>query len=200
MVVDENLNLALLHHTDAGVRCAQILRGRALACGRLRPDRPLGKTHNTDNGAVVFGIGRLRRLDKGQRRKEDGEPEEEAQAQGRPTRRSSHGERSVMWKGFAGRTMLYSCTKGSAVETRKEKKKTGERIDSRACEVLPDPRASAAPARKCAIGSWDGERKGFANGGRKVRWQLYCEPGLPRKDRRWPDLQKGHFAHFATRH
>lgn len=75
LIVDQNLHLSMLHHTDTAVRCTQI---------------------NTDNGAIVLDIGLgIHSLDES--RREEGEEEsEQSKAQGQVAPRSaSHCVKSV---------------------------------------------------------------------------------------------------------
>jgi hypothetical protein len=74
LIVDQNLDLALLHHTNTGVGGAQI---------------------NTNDGAVLRDIVRLDLLDEAQREEEGKEPNE-AQAEGPAPRSTLHVESCVV--------------------------------------------------------------------------------------------------------
>ena len=81
LIVDENLDLALLHHTDTAVSSSQILDesvSGVMSCH----DGSARRTYNTDDGAIVVDLVSLNGLNESQRREEEGDPTKESQAKG----------------------------------------------------------------------------------------------------------------------
>ncbi|PMB65055.1 NAD-specific glutamate dehydrogenase [Beauveria bassiana] len=87
LVVDENFDLATLHHTDARLQRGHGSAGRQPSARALRRN-----AYNTNDSAIIVAVGDLSvdSLDEGEGRKKERDPSQESEAKGHRTTGASH--------------------------------------------------------------------------------------------------------------